>query len=70
MRSRNPWVRFIMEHWWLDTITWETRAEAASNGWATELREYAETHPRPRLKDYMVGLSDTWRHCYRMETAA
>ncbi len=53
-------------HWWRDTICdafaaatheWELRAEAASNGWKTELREFEEKNPRPNLKDFMVHLS-------------
>ena len=62
MRSRNPWVRFIWEHWNLDTITWEAMAEAVALGYATETAELCETHPRPQFKDYMIGLSAQWHH--------
>lgn len=53
-------------HWWRDVVTdawrcamhaWELEAERVALGYATELAEYAEQHPRPRLKDFMVHLS-------------
>lgn len=53
-------------HWWRDTVTdawrcamqaWEKDAEAASNGWTTELREWTTDHPKPRLRDFMLHLS-------------
>lgn len=53
-------------HWWRDYVTdawrsamdaWERQAEAASNGWATELREWEATHPRPQLREFMRHLS-------------
>jgi hypothetical protein len=53
-------------HWWRDTVTdafrcataaWELAAEAASNGWATELADFTAAHPRPQLRDFMVHLS-------------
>lgn len=53
-------------HWWRDTVVdawrcataaWERDAEAASNGWATELAEFQATHPRPQLAQFMVHLS-------------
>lgn len=54
-------------HWWRELVTdafrsataaWDLQAEAVAIGYATELREYAEQHPRPRLKDFMVHLSN------------
>lgn len=65
-------------HWWRDYLTaafssataaWELAAEAASNGWATELRDFEANHPRPRLRDFMVQLGsgamapDRYRTC-------
>lgn len=53
-------------HWWRDLVTdahscamqaWFLQAEANAIGYETELREYAEQHPRPRLRDFMVHLS-------------
>lgn len=70
MKRWNPWVRFIWEMWNLDTITWEQQAEATALGYDTEIAEFAETHPRPRLRDYMTGLSAQWRYQTQMEQAA
>jgi len=53
-------------HWWRDLVTdawraadaaWFLAAEAVAIGYDTELAEYAQTHPRPRLKDFMTHLS-------------
>lgn len=54
------------KHWWRDYVTdafrsashaWFLAAEAEALGYKTELAEYAMTHPRPRLKDFLVHLS-------------
>jgi len=53
-------------HWWREYVTdcyraadhaWWLAREAVAIGYATEMREYAETNPRPRLKDFMTQLS-------------
>lgn len=62
IRTKNPWVRFIWDHWNLDTITWEQAAEEIAIGYQTEIAELKESRPMPQLKDYMTGLSDQWRH--------
>lgn len=82
-RPLNPWVRFIMDHWTSDDARWHALREsgtpayqiagAANSGVACyqlSEDEFRALYPRPRLRDYMVGLSETWRHYYRMETAA
>lgn len=53
----NRWVAYVYDQWLLATLVWERKAEAASNGWATELREFEAAHPRPRYRDFLVGLS-------------
>ena len=64
---RNPWVRFIWEHWNLDTITWEAECERVTLGYATEITEFKETRPMPQFKDYMCGLSAQWHQMKRSE---
>lgn len=54
--GRNWWREFIMDHLNGAAHAWELNAEAASNGWATELDEYRQLHPRPQLKTFLVGL--------------
>lgn len=53
-------------HWWRDYVTdvhrsalaaWELAAEAASNGWKTELREFEAQYPRPRFRDALEHLA-------------
>lgn len=56
-RPLNHWVAHVHDQWLLATLVWERDAEAASNGWATELAEFEAAHPRPRFKDFLVGLS-------------
>lgn len=53
-------------HWWRDTVTdawecathaWALKAEEVTIGYKTEMAEYRESNPPPRLKDFMVELS-------------
>lgn len=53
-------------HWWRELVTdtwrcaydqWQLDAEAASNGWKTELHEFKAHTPVPRLSQFMIGLS-------------
>lgn len=55
--------RRIGRNWWREynrsllldaTLTWESQAEAVTYGYATEMAEYAELHPRPNLKDFLI----------------
>lgn len=62
-----PRPRYVVgRHWWRELVRttwrsaydqWHRDAEAASNGWATELAEFRAAHPVPKLRDVMVGLS-------------
>jgi hypothetical protein len=56
-RKLNPWVQYVYDQWFWAMAAWERDAEAASNGWATELAEWEETHPRPQFKHFMIELS-------------
>lgn len=56
----------VGRHWWREYITdcwrsadhaWWLAREAVAIGYATEEREYAQLHPRPRLRDFMTHLS-------------
>ena len=40
-------------HWW-------QQCEATAMGYPAEEAEFAEAHPRPTLKDFMVRLSREW----------
>lgn len=61
-RPREPQRR----HWWRDLVTdawhsanhaWEQEREAVAIGYPTEMAEFAQHKPRPRLRDFMVHLS-------------
>lgn len=57
--GRNWWRELVCDHLGCAAAAWELEAEAASRGWATELEEYRQLHPRPQLKVFLVGLSGT-----------
>lgn len=69
-------------HWWRDMLVdafqaadhaWWLRREAEAIGYATEMKEFEAEHPRPRLKDFMVQLSNgkvAPEHIYRMAGAS
>lgn len=68
--GRNAWREYVMDAlsaadhaWWLDR-------EAVAIGYATEMAEYAEEHPRPTLKAFLVGLAPSWHGPRAEEIAA
>jgi hypothetical protein len=50
-------VEAIVDAWFLATITWEAKREAVAIGYETEMREFEEANPRPRLKDFMIHMA-------------
>lgn len=53
-------------HWWREMVTeawrsadqaWWLEREAVAVGYATEMAEFAQVKPRPKLRDFMVHLS-------------
>jgi hypothetical protein len=50
-------VQRITDEWFMANHAWELEAEAYSNGHQAELDEFCQIKPRPRLKDFMVQLS-------------
>lgn len=57
MRTRNRWVRAVWSAWSAATQAWEWEREAACYGYATEEREWAELHPAPRYRDFLVSMA-------------
>lgn len=56
--------RRIGYNWWREyncsllldaTLTWERQCEEVAIGYATEIAEYAELHPRPTLKNFLLA---------------
>lgn len=39
---------------------WEAQAEAATHGYATELREYAQDNPGPTFKAWLEGTGKSY----------
>ena len=56
-RSKSPWVQSITTAWRAANDAWEAEAERVALGYKTELAEFTANNPRPRLKDFMVHLS-------------
>lgn len=54
--ARNAWRDMVTEAYTLARLAWEAEAEAATLGYATEMREYRRTHPSPRFRDFLVAL--------------
>jgi hypothetical protein len=53
----NWWLRDVMAAYSAAEHAWWLAAEAASNGWATELSEFAAEHPRPRLREFLESFA-------------
>lgn len=56
--------RKIGFNWWREyncsllldaTLVWERQCENSCYGYATEMMEYAATHPRPTLKAFLLA---------------
>lgn len=56
-RRRHYWREQLVEAFYCASHAWELEAEATAIGYETELAEFAEEHPRPTLKGFMVALS-------------
>lgn len=67
--GRHWWREYVQEAWRAANDAWEAAAEAASNGWATELAEFEAKHPRPNLKAFLVGLGGGRSDPYELERA-
>jgi hypothetical protein len=55
--GRNWWREWIMDTLRCADAAWQLDAEAASNGWATELAEYRAGHPRPTLRGFLEAMA-------------
>lgn len=63
-RSKRPlnwWAAMVRETYLLAAEAWDLAAEAATNGYETELAEYAELNPRPTLGSTMRDLAGCGR---------
>lgn len=52
-RHPNPWRESVLAAFYDARLMWELGCEAASKGYDTEAREYAERYPRPRFGDFL-----------------
>lgn len=53
----HTWRQDVTDAWFLATQFWLGEAERVAIGYATETKEFEENHPRPRLSDFMIGMS-------------
>lgn len=74
MPPRDKRGRLIGFNWWREmnmeifthaTDAWERECEAVAIGYDTEIREYAEQHPRPNLKQILLANKGYAREEYR-----
>lgn len=61
---RDSLGRLIGANWWREyncailldaSLTWERQCESEALGYPTEIAEYAEAHPRPTLKAFLIA---------------
>lgn len=52
------WREAVTDAWLLATQSWLRHREAVAVDYETERREFEENHPRPRLADFMRGMSE------------
>ncbi len=55
--GRHWWREFVTDAWRSADYAWWLERESTAIGYPTEMREFAEQRPRPRLRDFMVHLS-------------
>jgi hypothetical protein len=53
--ARNWWREYNCELLLDATLAWERQAELVTLNYPTELAEYAEQHPRPNLKTFLIA---------------
>lgn len=58
--GHNPWRDHITQCWSAADHAWWCTMEAETSLYATEVREWRATHPRPMLGGFMVALSEGW----------
>lgn len=62
--ARHVWRETVTETFYLADEAWQAEAETVAIGYATELREFAELHPRPTLKEAMLALAGRAHEVY------
>lgn len=55
--GRHWWREYVVDAFRTASHAWDLEAEAASVGYETELREFAEQKPRPQFKHFLTHLS-------------
>ncbi|MGH3973471.1 MAG: hypothetical protein ACRDS9_09105 [Pseudonocardiaceae bacterium] len=55
--AQHVWRESVVETFYLADEAWQAEAETVAIGYETELREFAELHPRPTLKEAMLALA-------------
>ena len=63
-KRRHLWRETVTETFRLADEAWWVEAEAVAIGYETELKEFAELHPRPTLKEAMLALAGRAHEVY------
>lgn len=59
--GQNWWRDHIVDSWFCAWYAWWLVREDTAMGYKTEEREFAENHPQPTLKSFMIALADPYR---------
>jgi len=51
-KKKNAWLAAVLEDYYAAAQVWDNGREAVNYG-RTEVREYEEANPKPRLKDFL-----------------
>lgn len=60
LAARNPWHEHLMSIYSCAAHAWWLLMEETTSMYATEVREFKQHTPPPRLKDFMVELALGW----------
>lgn len=58
--GRNLWREYVTDAWRAADHAWWLACENTAYGYATEIAEYRDDHPRPTLRAFMVALAPGW----------
>jgi hypothetical protein len=58
--GRNLWREHVWSAWHAADHAWWLACENTCYGYATEIDEYRQQHPRPNLGDFMRELALSW----------
>lgn len=61
VRTRNPWVRFVVASYWGRRLPQLAELERVAIGYPTDEADYYAQHPRVTFRDTLIRCSPEWR---------